>query len=460
MKLRAFGIIAVAALTAAACDDPLNPTPEQQIALEEALDSPEEVGVAVNAMYDALQECDGGYCRDVLMFPDAYAGNLDVTGTYVSDREVGRQAVTSENTALPEIWGAAYEGINRANNVVASLPLLEDQFDADEYAALEGEARFVRALNYFTLVKFFGGVPLITQPRWVVDQESNVPRNTAAETWQQIEADLTAAVGLLPTAGDGGRGDGRANREAAQALLARAHLYQGEWQQAYTLANDVILGGEYSLVGSYASAFDNEQTSEALFEIPFTVTDPGSIAFWMFPRSLGGRWGFAPAEDFLDSFEAGDERFEVAYQEDPSGDEEHFGAKYTDIATSADDVPVIRLAEVYLIRAEAAARLGNVAQALADVDVIRDRAGLDPVDADANENGTVSVNEALEAVLMERRHELFYEGHWFFDLKRFADVPSAGAMLTELGLTGFRLLFPVPQREIEANTELEQNPGY
>jgi tetratricopeptide (TPR) repeat protein len=459
MKLRAFGIIAVAALTAAACDDPFNPTPQQEIALEEALDSPEEVGVAVNAMYDALQTCDGGYCRNVLMYPDAYAGNLDVTGTYVSDREVGRHAITAENDALPGIWGAAYEGINRANNVVASLPLLEDQFDADEYAALEGEARFVRALNYFTLVKFFGGVPLITEPRWVVDQESNVPRATAGQIWQQVEADLSAAVGLLPS-GPGARGDGRANMEAAQALLARAHLYQGKWQQAYDLADAVIEGAEFSLVDSYAGAFENEQTSEAIFEIPFTVTDAGSIAFWMAPTALGGRWGFGPNADFVDTFEEDDERLQIAYQPDPDDEGEDYGAKYTDVATTADDVPVIRLAEVYLIRAEAAARLGSVEQALADVDVIRGRAGLDPVQADADANGTVSVNEALEAVLMERRHELFYEGHWFFDLKRFADVPSAGATLAELGLTGFRLLFPVPQQEIEANTELEQNPGY
>lgn len=459
MKLRAFGIIAVAALSAAACDDPLNPTPEQSIALEEALDSPEEIAVAVNAMYDALQECDGGYCRDVLMFPDVYAGNLDVTGTYVSDREVGRQAITSENTALPEIWGAAYEGINRANNVLASMPLLESEFDADEYAALQGEAHFVRALNYFTLVKFFGGVPLILQPRWVVDQESNVPRNTAGEVWQQIESDLDAAADLLPS-GPGARGAGRANLEAAQALLARAHLYQGEWQQAYDMANAVIEGGEFSLVGSYANVFENEQTSEALFEVPFTVTDAGSLAFWMFPTALGGRWGFAPNADFVDTFEEGDERLELAYQPDPDDDGEDFGAKYTDISTLADDVPVIRLAEVYLIRAEAAARLGDVEQAQEDVNVIRDRAGLDPVDADANANGTVSVNEALEAVLAERRHELFYEGHWFFDLKRFGDVPSAGEMLSDLGLVGFRLLFPIPQREIEANPELDQNSGY
>ncbi|HEV3051930.1 MAG TPA: RagB/SusD family nutrient uptake outer membrane protein, partial [Longimicrobium sp.] len=107
------------------------------------------------------------------------------------------------------------------------------------------------------------------------------------------------------------------------------------------------------------------------------------------------------------------------------------------------------------------ARLGNVTLAINDVNAIRHRAGLGPVDADVNDNGTVSTVEALQAVLTERRHELFYEGHWFFDLKRFADVvPSAASMLNELGLTGFRLLFPIPQREIDANLALTQNPGY
>ena len=303
-------------------------------------------------------------------------------------------------------------------------------------------------------------MPLITEPRWVVDPESNVPRAAAAEGWQQIEADLAAARGLLPTAEDAA-GAGRAHLEAAQALQARAHLYQGEWQQAYDLANAVIASPNFGLLNDYASVFDDEQTAEAIFEVPFSVTDAGSIAFWMFPSSLGGRWGFAPNADFVATFEEDDERLPLAYQVDPSGDEEDFGSKYLDVATGADDIPVIRYAEVALIRAEAAARLGNVDRAILDVDAIRDRAGLGPVNADANGNGTVSMVEALEAVLTERRHELFYEGHWFFDVKRFADVvPSAAAILNDLGLPGFRLLFPIPQREIDANPKLIQNPGY
>jgi hypothetical protein len=460
MKLRALGILAAAAFGTAACEGALDPTPQQTIPFEEALDTPEEVRVAVNAMYDALQNCDGGYCRNLIIFPDLYAGNLAFTGTYTSDREVARRNVTAANTALPGLWGTAYSGINRANNVLAALPGLEDEFDADEYAQLKGEAHFVRALNYFNLVNFFGGVPLVTAPISAVPDDVRQVKNSQAEIFAFIEAELAQARAGLPELGSDAAG--RASYEAATALLARVHTYQKEWAPAYALANEIIESHTFSLEPQYENAFEKEQTDEAIFEIPFTVTDPGSLAFWFFPGSMGGRYGIAPSGNLVGSFEDGDERLNVAIQPEDFGDD--FGAKYTDISTTADDIPVLRLAEMYLIRAEAAARLGNYAQALADVNVIRERAGLEGYDettADLDEDGTTTAAEVLEIVLAERRHELFYEGHYFFDLKRFADaVPAAQARLTALGLTGNKLLFPIPQREIDANPALIQNPGY
>jgi hypothetical protein len=460
MKLRALGILAAAAFGTAACEGALDPTPQQTIPFEEALDTPEEVRVAVNAMYDALQNCDGGYCRNLIIFPDLYAGNLAFTGTYTSDREVARRNVTAANTALPGLWGTAYSGINRANNVLAALPGLEDEFDADEYAQLKGEAHFVRALNYFNLVNFFGGVPLVTAPISAVPDDVRQVKNSQAEIFAFIEAELAQARAGLPELGSDAAG--RASYEAATALLARVHTYQKEWAPAYALANEIIESHTFSLEPQYENAFEKEQTDEAIFEIPFTVTDPGSLAFWFFPGSLGGRYGIAPSGNLVGSFEDDDQRLNVAIQPEDFGDD--FGAKYTDISTTADDIPVLRLAEMYLIRAEAAARLGNYAQALADVNVIRERAGLEGYDettADLDEDGTTTAAEVLEIVLAERRHELFYEGHYFFDLKRFADaVPAAQARLTALGLTGNKLLFPIPQREIDANPALIQNPGY
>jgi hypothetical protein len=461
MKFRILGVIALAAL-AGACDDPLNPTPQQAIPFEEALDTPDEARAAVNAMYDALQDCDGGYCRNLLIFPDLYVGDLAFTGTYASDREVSRANVTAANTALPGIWGTAYSGINRANNVLASLPGLQDEFDDEsEYAHMKGEAHFVRALNYFNLVNYFGGVPLVTQPISQVPANVGQARNSVAEIYAFIESELAQArAGLLSIADVGGGFEGRATYEAATALLARVHLYQREWPQAYALADEVIESGLFSLEPQYENVFEKEQTDEAILEIPYTVTDPGSLAFWFFPGSLGGRRGVAPSTAFRNSFErnaAGtyiDQRRRVAVRFTGGGTA--YGYKYTDINSTADDVPVLRLAEMYLIRSEAAARMNNLEQAIDDIDVIRNRAGLADLPA------TVDTQlEVLAANLDERRHELFYEGHRFFDLKRFADaLPEAQAVLTARGITGNRLLFPLPQREIDANPALTQNPGY
>jgi hypothetical protein len=458
MKYGFLGLVAAAALLAG-CDDPLNPTPQQNIPQQEALDTPEEIRVATNAMYDAFQTCDGGYCRNLLIFPDLYADNLRFTGTYTTDREVGTHNVKADNGAISGIWGAAYDGINRANNIVAAVAAV-DGLSAGEAAVIDAEARFVRALNYFNLVKFFGGVPLVTEPEWSISPSVNVPRNTEAEIWSFIESELATAMAGLPLAADGEQPTGRATREAAQALKARAHLYQREWQQAYNLSNDLIENGPFALEDDYGALFNyqSEGTDEEILSIPFTTTDGNSLAFWFFPSALGGRRGVSPSnsgttsQPLLTAFAANDERRALAFQ--GSGNSA-YAFKYTDVATGTDNVPVLRLGEVYLIRAEAAARLGLLAQAIDDVNTIRNRAGVADLDASVD-----TQTEVLMAVLNERRLELFYEGHRFFDLKRFMDIPAVATYMNTLSLTGPKLLFPIPQREIDANSELDQNPGY
>jgi starch-binding outer membrane protein, SusD/RagB family len=459
MKYGFLGLVAAAALLAG-CDDPLNPTPQQNIPQQEALDTPEEIRVATNAMYDAFQDCDGSYCRDLLIYPDLYADNLRFTGTYTTDREVASRSVKADNGGIADIWNEMYDAINRANNIVAAAPSVAD-LSADEAAVLSAEANFVRALSYFNLVKFFGGVPLVTEPEWEISPAVNVPRSTEAEIWTFIESELTAAMADLPLAADGEQPTGRATREAAQALKARAHLYQREWQQAYDLSNDLIQNGPFALEDDYAALFNfqSEGTDEEILSIPFTTTDSNALAFWFFPSALGGRRGIAPSNSgtttvpLPNAFPAGDERRALAIQTTSGGTA--FGFKYTDVATGTDNVPVIRLGEVYLIRAEAAARLGLLGQAIDDVNTIRNRAGVADLAASVD-----TQTEVLVAVLDERRLELFYEGHRFFDLKRFIDIPSVATYMSTLGLTGPKLLFPVPQREIDANSELDQNPGY
>ncbi|HZG41579.1 MAG TPA: RagB/SusD family nutrient uptake outer membrane protein [Longimicrobium sp.] len=452
MKLKVLAILAAASL--AACDDPLNVNPQQSIPQDEALNSAEEIRVGVNGMYDALQSCDGAYCRNTIIYPDLYVDNLRYSGTYTTDSEVWGGDVRANNSGVTDIWEEYYDAINRANNVIVSLPGVAD-LAAGEAPRFEGEARFVRALSYLNLVNFFGGVPLITAPVWQAGEGVNVARSSEAETWALIESDLNTAIGLLPTA----RSAGRANRAAAQALLARAHLYQREWAQARALANTVIGNTAYSLVPEYADIFEKEQSAESLFELPFTVTDGNSLAFWFYPRALGGRYGVAPSNATTESrpitgiFSAGDKRAPLAFR---SGGGRTYAAKYTIVATGEDDVIVLRLAEMYLIRSEANARLNALAPAIADINVIRARAGVGPLAADID-----TQEEVLIANLEERRREFFYEGHRFWDLRRFRDIPSVGTYLgINQGISGGRLLFPIPQRELDANSALVQNPGY
>lgn len=451
MKLRVLGVIAAAAVLAG-CDDPLNPTPQQSLPQQEALDSPEEIAVATNAMYDAFQACDGGFCRNLILFPDLYADNLGFTGTYASDSEVARRDIRSSNTALPGLWGGAYDAVNRANNVLAAVEAVTTLSDG-EAAQFEGEARFVRALGYMTLVNLFGGVPIVTEPTWEVTPDVNVARSTAAEVWAFVESDLNAAVGLLPSTVAGGGRD-RATDDAARALLARAHLYQREWAEARDLADAVISNtGRFELLDSYADVFRTEQTAEAILELPFTINDPNALGFWFAPRGLGGRRGVAPTTSLRAALaDPLDERAALAVAFSGSTS---FGNKYEQIGGGDDDVIVLRLAEMYLIRAEAYARLGNLDEAIEDLNTIRNRAGLPDLSTDVD-----TQTEVLLEVLAERRRELFYEGHRFYDLRRFGDVPEVAAMLADLNLTGHRLLFPIPQREIDANSALEQNPGY
>jgi hypothetical protein len=452
MKLKVLAILAAASL--AACDDPLNVNPQQSIPQDEALNSAEEIRVGVNGMYDALQSCDGAYCRNTIIYPDLYVDNLRYSGTYTTDSEVWGGDVRANNSGVTDIWEEYYDAINRANNVIVSLPGVAD-LATGEAPRFEGEARFVRALSYLNLVNFFGGVPLVTTPVWQAGEGVNVARSTEAATWALIESDLNAAIGLLPTA----RVSGRANRAAAQALLARAHLYQREWAQARALANTVIGNTAYALSPEYADIFEKEQTSESIFELPFTVTDGNALAFWFFPRALGGRYGVAPSNATSDSrpitgiFSAGDKRAPLAFR---SGGGRVYAAKYTIVSTGEDDVIVLRLAEMYLIRSEANARLNQLAPAIADINVIRARAGVAALSPDVD-----TQEEVLIANLEERRREFFYEGHRFWDLRRFRDIPSVGTYLADnQGISGGRLLFPIPQRELDANSALTQNPGY
>jgi hypothetical protein len=270
-----------------------------------------------------------------------------------------------------------------------------------------------------------------------------VPRNTAAEVYAQIEQDLEEAATLLPAA----RNVGRATQPAANALLARVYLDEGKNTQARDKATSVIANASFSLVANYRDLFTNKNSSESIFELQYSINNQNSLAFWFFPQALGGRYGFAPSPALFNAYEANDRRRDASIA--VSGNS-RYGNKWYRIANGDDNVIVVRLAEMYLIRAEANARLGAAADVVrADINVVRARAGLA-----ALPTTVTSQTALLDAILQERRVELAMEGFRFFDLRRYGRAQSV------LAIAADKLLLPIPQIEIDVNSNLTQNPGY
>ena len=448
MNSRYFSWVAAAALLAA-CNTPLDVDPTASIDSETALSTPRGIELGLNGAYNKLQDGDL-YGQEEMVFPDLYADNLDFTGTFQTHREFGLRNVTTTNGAILLHWDELYDGINQTNNLLEAIEAVTALTPAqrDQY---RGEALFIRALNYSILVRYFGDVPLVLTPSRGVGEAALVSRTPVADVYARIVTDLEEAATLLPAA----RNHGRATRGAANALLARVYLDRGDNALARDKATLVINSPEYSLNASFRTNWTTKNSPESIFELQYSINDGNNQAFWFFPQALGGRWGYSPSLNLFNAFEAGDARRDASIQVAGAGACPiapcRYGFKYFRIANSDDNVPVIRLAEMYLIRAEANARLGAADQTVRDdLDILRNRAGLPDLPV------TVAGQAALlAAVLQERRVELAFEGHRFFDLRRH------GVALAVLSLADAnRLFFPIPQAELDVNKNLTQNPGY
>jgi starch-binding outer membrane protein, SusD/RagB family len=433
-------IIAALVMSLAACDNVLDVNPTANIDSDQALVNARGVELAVTGAYSGLQFVNM-YSQYLPVLPELYADNLTHTGSFSTLAEFDRRAVFSSNAHIQDAWQAMYNLVNRTNNILAAAPNVTDYTSADIRDQFMGEAYFIRALTYSHLVRYFGDVPIVTEPAVGIDESSFVSRDAATQVYAQIESDLTEAISLLPAQNE----VGRATVGAARALLARVSLEQGKWAQAESAASTVI-GAGYSLVPDYRTLYTTQNGPEAILEVQFTVNDPTNHSFWFLPDALGGRYEYAPTQDLVDAYEDGDERFAASIGQDGA---RVYANKYFRISNSDDNVFALRLAEMYLIRAEARAHQQNFDGARQDINVIRNRAGLDDLELAAVNESTL-----IDAVLQERRVEFAFEGHRFFDLRR------TGRAQQVLGLSQAQLLWPIPQSELDRNPNLTQNPGY
>ena len=429
-----------------ACDGRLDVEPQQSISDDTALGTSDDVQAALVGAYDelGLEDAWGG---DLLMHADLYAddGELFWNGSFIGPRQIFNKAILTDNFEVQEIWLETYETINRANNVLSAL----DVVDADDRSRVEGEAKFIRGVCYFYLALFFGkdyndgdpgsnpAVPLVLEPTRAIDASSEVSRASVGAIYQQVLADLQDAESLLPTSNGF-----FATTYAASAMLSRVYMQQRNYAAAANAANTVIASGAFTLTPTFIAAFNNSSnTSEDVFAIQVTSSDGinGLNTFYA-PAENGGRGDIDITDTHLLLYEAGDDRLNQFYFDQA-------GARRTGKYVNGIDANVtnIRLAEMYLTRAEANIRAGSTVgdDPLNDINVIRARVGLAALGA---------VTEA--DVLMERKLELAFEGASLWDIKRTEG--SVGA----LPWNANELVFPIPQREIDANSALTQNPGY
>lgn len=466
----------LAAVMVVGCDQVAldEPEPQQSIQSERVFTTQEGFEATLNAAYDRLESFTR-YGQYYQLYPDALSDNID----FIQGANRYNDIVRNIEDEHLETYNNPYDAINLTNNVVTKIRGLD--LEAENPTAvkdrIKGEAHFLRALNYFDLVRTFAyepgresgnftqGVVLRTQPTETVDDADFRPRASNQEVYDQVVADLDSAAVLLE-----GKAQtrSRANVAAAYGLLARAHLYLENWAEAEAAATEAINRAgavDASLVeqDAYASAWNAASYSGSLFELHMTEGQDGdatntneSLTSLTSLDPTGAttfNFQVIPSQDVLSLFADDDVRSSLI-QQTPGG--VTFFAKYGNTRGAfTDRVPIVRVAEMYLIRAEARVEQDNASGAREDLNTLRTTRGLSEVGGP--DSGLI------DSIMVERRRELLYEGHRWYDLKRRGmDVPKPQPTVTEdeIPYSDFRILAPLPDAEVRSSPELEQNPGY
>jgi len=429
----------------AGCDSMLQTEPGDQLPSESAIvDGPTAHSALIGA-YDALQDL-SYYGNDFVVLGDLSADNADHVGTYQFLGDVDRNQIRPDNSAITGVWQAIYAAIARDNAIIQKVPDLAN-VDETERNEILGEAYFLRALSYHDLVKLWGDVPMPLQPAASPEEAAAYTRTPSAQVYDQILSDLDQAGSLITEETQ----TRQASLGAVRALRARVDLYRQDWAGAVANADSVYAMG-YTLAPSYASLFTAEgtDTPEDIFRISFTAVEYNEVGYYYL---WDGRNEVDPTEDLFDAYEAGDARRAWSVREDDGYFE---GTKFP-TTVGSEDLHVIRLAEVILIKAEALAQLGQTTQledAVDEYNKLRVRAGLEPhvfgVDV-------TNKSQVLAAIAQERRVELAFEGD------RWPDLVRTGNAVSVLGIPperAYQTLYPIPARELTVAPGLTQNPGY
>ncbi len=441
--MKSIYILLFAGLLVFSCDV-LEPEPQQSLDASSALVDAGSAAGILSGTYSLMQDIDY-YGLEYILNNDLLADNAVNEGFFDSQLELDQLAIPNTNLWITNVWPDIYQVISSANLLITGVESIEDPaLDKD---AVVGEAYAVRALAYFDLLRYFGehydnssafGVPIILEP--IPNNDFNeipdIPRSSVAEVYDQIISDLNQAIPLI----EGSDDTGTMNYWAALSLRARVNLYRQNYDQAFADADSVITRGPFALEPDLNDVFSTtEASAESIFEVEFNEQDQSDYNTYLYRRDE-----YNVDSLLLKSFEEDDVRANLftTLRNRPRT------TKYSD-NTNSNNAKVFRLAELYLIRSEAAVfASGDPNAGTADLNVIRNRAGLEDLAA-------ITTTEAyVDALQYERRAELNYEGHRFFDLVRLGQAEEV------LGIEPFRKIMPIPRTELQVSEAMVQNPGY
>lgn len=468
-----FIYIASVSLLFAGCRDATDILPVDSVAAEGALTTPEDIDLALSGAYAAYNP------QLIIQFSSRFADDLRFGNANGGQGTVEHnQTINAGSGVVNNIYSSYYAVINRANRVLEAISVIDSSDltpeQLDRLSQIEGQALALRALAHFDLLTVFApgfadndlGVPYID---FVVILE--LPgRDSVGDVFAGILSDLDAADALLEDSVNI-----FLNKDFIKALKARIALYRGDYTQAIGMADQLIATYPLATPEQYIAMYADADNTEVIFKASRTVADARAGGLFYF-TGTGGAF-FEMSFGLFDSLDPADVRYDVLLDDDVDGGtidpvsnppETLFIKKYPgrDGQFGLNDLKLYRVAEQYLIKAEAQARLGQLAEAALTIDALRDaRFGSDQPAPNYS-----SVLEAITDILSERRKELAYEGHRFIDLRRTRDLTGLGIVRNEADCGGptpcellpsdFRFTLPIPQAEIDVNPNIEQNPGY
>ncbi|MFS8617371.1 MAG: RagB/SusD family nutrient uptake outer membrane protein [Solitalea sp.] len=480
-------------------EDFLNKTDPTRLVEGNFYQTEQQMEQAVNGVYSQLQDI----IRNQWQYNEFITDNTTLHFN-PSDRGQGPSLeaiefwqINPSTSNINNLYNSYYQTLVNINTTLAKLEAAS--FEESVKKPFEGQLKFLRAYYYFNLLQYFGDVIVITEPLETPEQAWEYSRQPVAQVYELVESDLADAVASLPVSWDS-ENVGRITKGAALSLLGKVYLTKKEYNEAVATLREVTSLG-YELLPSYADVFDPQKKNhiESVFDVQFqggnelgewsdfiyTFAPRESVgAVINFPGQSGAGWNI-PSRDMIAAYEEGDLRKEVSLKEGYTSLEGEwvpvpFINKYNHPhairGRTDDNWPVIRYADVLLMLAEAINEVsGPTTEAAGYLNQVRSRAGLDPLN-------NLGKDAFREAVLQERRVELAFENHRWFDLKRtkspqeladflnaYGDFEKSNPTTSRSGIPftaadfvfePHEVLFPIPANQILINNNLTQNEGY